>query len=60
MAYMVKFSERLQPSAAGTETKALLYLMNFREDSEENYYYILHMENDNKLFKYAERVRILL
>lgn len=55
MAYMVKFSERLQPSAADTETKALLYLMNFREDSEENYYYILHMENDNKLFKICRK-----
>lgn len=37
MAYTVKSSERLRPSAADTETMALLYLMNFREDSEEIY-----------------------
>ena len=29
MSYIVKSSERLRPSAADTETKALLYLMNF-------------------------------
>lgn len=38
MAYTVKSSERLRPSAADTETKAMLYLMNFREDSEEIFF----------------------
>lgn len=46
MAYSVKSSERLRPSAAGTETKALLYLMNFREDSEEIYYFVVDFFND--------------
>lgn len=46
MAYTVKSSERLRPSAADTETKALLYLMNFREDSEEIYYFVVDFFND--------------
>lgn len=46
MAYVVKSSERLRPSGADTETKALLYLMNFREDSNEIYYFIVDFFND--------------
>lgn len=46
MAYIVKSSERLRPSGADTETKALLYLMNFREDSNEIYYFIVDFFND--------------
>lgn len=46
MAYIVKSSERLRPSAAETETRALLYLMNFREDSEEIYYFAVDFFND--------------
>lgn len=46
MAYIVKSSERLRPSAADTETKALLYLMNFREDSDEIHYFVVDFFND--------------
>lgn len=46
MAYTVRSSERLRPSAADTETKALLYLMNLREDSEEIYYFVVDFFND--------------
>lgn len=46
MAYTVKSSERLRPSAADTETKALLYLMNFRDDSDEIYYFVVDFFND--------------
>lgn len=34
MSYTVKSSEKLRKSGAETETKALLYLMNFRSDSD--------------------------
>lgn len=46
MAYVVKSSEKLRPSAADTETKALLYLMNFRSDSDEIYFYVVDFFND--------------
>ena len=46
MAYMVKSSEKLRPSAADTETKALLYLMNFRDDSDEIYFFVVDFFND--------------
>lgn len=46
MAYVVKSSERLRPSAADTETKALLYLMNFRDDSDEIYFFVVDFFND--------------
>lgn len=46
LTYIVKSSERLRPSASETETKALLYLMNFREDSEEIYYFVVDFFND--------------
>ena len=46
MAYVVKSSERLRPSAADTETKALLYLMNFRDDSDEIHYFVVDFFND--------------
>lgn len=46
MTYTVKSSERLRPSASETETKALLYLMNFRDDSEEIYYFVVDFFND--------------
>ena len=36
MSYTVKSSEKLRKSGAETETKALLYLMNFRSDSERS------------------------
>lgn len=46
MAYVVKSSERLRPSGADTETKALLYLMNFRQDSNDIYYFVVDFFND--------------
>lgn len=46
MAYVVKSSEKLRPSAADTETKALLYLMNFRDDSDEIYFFVVDFFND--------------
>ena len=46
MAYIVKSSEQTRSSGAEMETKALLYLMNFREDSKEIYYYIVDFFND--------------
>ena len=46
MSYIVKSSERTRKSGAETETKALLYLMNLRKDSEEIYYFIVDFFND--------------
>lgn len=46
MSYTVKSSERTRKSGAETETKALLYLMNLRKDSEEIYYFIVDFFND--------------
>lgn len=46
MAYIVKSSEKTRKSGAETETKALLYLMNLRKDSDEIYYFIVDFFND--------------
>lgn len=46
MAYKVTSSERLRPSGAEYETKALLYLMNFRNDSNDIYFFIVDFFND--------------
>lgn len=46
MTYIIKSSEKLRHSAAETETKAMLYLMNFRKDSNEIYYFIVDFFND--------------
>lgn len=46
MVYTVSSSERLRPSGAEYETKALLYLMNFRDDSNDVYYYVVDFFND--------------
>lgn len=46
MTYIVKSSEKLRPIASETETKALLYLMNFREDSDEIFYFVVDFFND--------------
>ena len=40
MSYLVQSSEQLRKKASDTETKALLYLMNFREDSDEIHYFV--------------------
>lgn len=46
MPYTIKSSEKLRPSGAEYETKALLYLMNFRADSPEVHYYVVDFFND--------------
>lgn len=46
MSYAVKSSERLRKPSADMETKALLYLMNFRNDSNEIYYFVVDFFND--------------
>lgn len=46
MSYTVKSSERLRKPGADMETKALLYLMNFRNDSNEIYYFVVDFFND--------------
>lgn len=46
MPYTVKSSEKTRQSASDGETKALLYLMNFREDSEEIHYFVVDFFND--------------
>lgn len=39
MSYEVRSSEKLRKSAADSETKALLYLMNYREDSTKMHFF---------------------
>lgn len=46
MTYTVKSSEKLRKPGAEMETKALLYLMNFRSDSDEIHYFIVDFFND--------------
>ena len=46
MPYTVKSTERLRKSASDMETKALLYLMSFREDSDEIHYFVIDFFND--------------
>mgnify|MGYP003252088996 CR=1 FL=1 len=46
MSYTVESSERLRKSGSEAETKALLYLMNFRPDSDDIYYFVVDFFND--------------
>ncbi len=46
MPYTVRSSERTRSSGAEHETKALLYLMNLRSDSNEIYYFVVDFFND--------------
>lgn len=46
MAYTILSSEKLRKSASDAETKALLYLMNFHEESNEIYYFVVDFFND--------------
>lgn len=46
MAYKIESSEKLCHSASETETKAMLYLMNFRGDSDDIYYFVVDFFND--------------
>ncbi|MBD5115538.1 MAG: hypothetical protein HDT46_10160 [Ruminococcaceae bacterium] len=46
MPYTVRSSERTRSSGAEHETKALLYLMNLRKDSNEIHYFVVDFFND--------------
>lgn len=46
MSYEVRSSEKLRKSAAEGETKALLYLMNYREDSTKMHFFVVDFFND--------------
>ena len=46
MSYTVKSSEKLRKSGAEMETKAMLYLMNFHQDKDEVYYFVVDFFND--------------
>lgn len=46
MPYTVRSSERTRNSGAEHETKALLYLMNLRSDSNEIHYFVIDFFND--------------
>lgn len=46
MVYKVQSSERTKAISAEFETKALLYLMNFREDSDEIHFFVVDFYND--------------
>lgn len=46
MSYTVQSSERVRKSGADEETKAMLYLMNFRDDSNEMNYFVVDFFND--------------
>jgi len=46
MSYKVQSSERLRKSGADFETKAMLYLLNFREDSSQINYFVVDFFND--------------
>ncbi len=46
MAYIISSTEKLKKPGSEMETKALLYLMNFRNDSDEIHYFIVDFFND--------------
>ena len=46
MPYTVRSSEKLRKSASDFETEAMLYLMNFREDSSQMHYFVVDFFND--------------
>lgn len=46
MPYTVSSSEKTRSSGAEYETKALLYLMNLRDDSDEIHYFVIDFFND--------------
>lgn len=57
MTYIVKSSEKLRQSGAEGETKALLYLMNLRKDSNQIYYFIVDFFNDlTGMDRYSEKL----
>lgn len=46
MPYKVQSSEKLRKAGADFETKAMLYLLNFRQDSSEINYFVVDFFND--------------
>lgn len=46
MSYKGLSSEKLRKHGADAEIKAMLYLMNFREDCSENNYFMVGFSND--------------
>ena len=57
MPYRVDSSERTRNSGAEHETKALLYLMNFRDDSDEIHYFVIDFFNDlTGMDKFADKL----
>lgn len=57
MPYKVSASENKRGSCAEYETKALLYLMNFRNDSNEIYYFVVDFFNDlTGMDRYADNL----
>ncbi|OMF45420.1 hypothetical protein BK136_09980 [Paenibacillus amylolyticus] len=46
MIYTIQSSERTKSIGSDFETKALLYLMNFRDDSNEVHYFVVDFFND--------------
>lgn len=44
--YIVRSTEQTKAKGAEFETKALLYLMNFRDDSNEMFYFVVDFFND--------------
>ncbi|WP_159888691.1 hypothetical protein [Paenibacillus puerhi] len=46
MQYVIQASEKTKAKGSEFETKALLYLMNFRDDSNEIYYFVIDFFND--------------
>ena len=46
MPYKVQSSEKLRKTGADFETKAMLYLLNFRQDSSEINYFVVDFFND--------------
>ena len=57
MSYTVRSSEQTRSSGAEYETKALLYLMNFREDSDDIHYFVVDFFNDlTGMSRYADKL----
>jgi hypothetical protein len=57
MPYTVQSTEKLRKSGADYETKALLYLMNFRPDSDEIHYFVIDFFNDlTGIDRYASKM----
>lgn len=57
MSYVVSASEKTKKSGAEYETKALLYLMNLRTDSNEIHYFVVDFFNDlTGMDRYADKL----